>query len=231
MAAGDFAIAESFIDRLPDGRTWPIFDIVLSRMELHRGRPTEAVRLAESAVTALRADPGNPVLDQALANLTSVYYQAGQIVESVETATDLCDYGRSESLVTIGRAMLLLIDASMDGPIGLPLAHLRAMADAQQLQGDLHYYGITQINIGELERARGNAQGALEAAEAAMTALNASSAGYEMGAARLLKAWALAHHNEIARAMQEIDIVLGSTFDLVRDEARFEVASLLLEYG
>jgi len=42
MAGGDFAIAESFIDHLPDGRTSATFDIVLSRMELHRDRPREA---------------------------------------------------------------------------------------------------------------------------------------------------------------------------------------------
>ncbi len=91
MAAGDFAIAESFIDRMPDGRTWPIFDIVLSRMELHRGRPTNAVRLAETAVAALSSNPGSPILDQALANLTSVYYQAGLLRRSLETAALLCD--------------------------------------------------------------------------------------------------------------------------------------------
>jgi ATP/maltotriose-dependent transcriptional regulator MalT len=231
MAGGDFAIAESFIDRLPDGRTWPIFDIVLSRMELHRGRPDDAVHLAESAVAALRSNETSPILDQALANLTSVYYQAGRLRESRETGVELSDRGQSGTLVAIGRAMVLLIDASVDGHLSAPLNHLRGMAEVHRLSGDLHYFGITQLNIGEVQLARGNAVGTVEAADAAIAALNASSASYEIGAARLLRAWALAHGNEMAKAHDEIELALGATFEWVRDEARFEATSILFQYG
>jgi ATP/maltotriose-dependent transcriptional regulator MalT/DNA-binding SARP family transcriptional activator len=231
MAGGDFAIAESFIDRLPDGRTWPIFDIVLSRMELHRGRPDDAVRLAESAVGVLRSNETSPILDQALANLTSVYYQAGRLRESREAGVELSDRGHSGPLVAIGQAMVQLIDASVDGPLDVPLNHFRGMAEAHRRSGNLHYFGITQLNIGEIQRARGNPDGTVEAADAAIAALNASSASYEIGAARLLRAWALAHANEMAEAQHEIELALGATFDWVRDEARFEAASILFQYG
>ncbi len=231
MAGGDFAIAESFIDRLPDGRTWPIFEIVLSRMELHRGRPADAVHLAESAVAALRSGGTGLMLDQAMANLTSVYYQAGHLAKSIGAARELTNSGLTPRLVAIGRAMTLLIDSSIDGPLALPLSHLRTMAETQQLDGDLHYFGITQLNIGEVERAMGNAQGTLDAADAAIAALSASSASYEIGAARLLRTWALSHRNEMAMAAHEIGLALGSQFEIVLDEARFEASSILFEYG
>ena len=93
MAGGDFAIAESFIDRLPDGRTWPIFDMVLSRMELRRDRLREAVRLAEAAVAAQRSAGPSVLLDQALANLLSVYYQAGMIEAAISVGEELRSRG------------------------------------------------------------------------------------------------------------------------------------------
>jgi DNA-binding SARP family transcriptional activator len=231
MAGGDFAIAESFIDRLPDGRTSPTFDIVLSRMELHRGRPDEAVRLAESAVGARRSGGPSPMLDQALVNLTAVYHQAGYLHQSIRTGVELCEIGQSERLVAIGRAMVDLIESSVDGPLDRPLSDLHEMAEGHRLGGDLHYFGITQLNIGEFERTRGAADMALRAANEAIAALNASSASHDMPAARLTRAWALAHRNEMALAQEEINLALGSTFDLVRDEARLEAAAIVFDYG
>ncbi len=97
MAGGDFALAESFIDRVPDGRTQPMFDIVLSRMELHRGRSEAAVQLAESALAGLKSDPTNPSLDQALANLISIYFQAGLLAEGPSNCAKATPTGRSRA--------------------------------------------------------------------------------------------------------------------------------------
>ena len=231
MAGGDFAVAESFIDRLPDGDGWPIFDIVLSRMELARDRPDDAVRLAESAVAAQRSEGSSAMLDQALANLISVYYQAGRITEAISNGRELVVRGRSEPLVAIANAMIQLMEASVDGSLQVPLDQLRSMAEIHRLSGDLHYFGITEINIGEVKRAMGDLQGAKCAAEAAISALSASSASYEIGAARLLLARSLAHENDMNRALNEIDIALASSSELVREEARFEAASILVAYS
>ncbi len=231
MAGGDFAIAESFIDRLPDGRTRPIFDIVLSRMELARDRPAEAVRLAESAVAAQRSSGPSAMLDQSLANLLSVYFQVGQIEDAITVGDELSNFGRSEPLVAIGRAWVQLMRASVDGPLEPPLVLLRQMSEVHRQSGDLHYFGITQINIGEVERAEGNPESTGRAAEAAIAALSASSASHEIGAARLLLAWALAHENHMDGAQQEIDLALQMSSELVQNEARIEAASILLAYG
>ncbi len=231
MAGGDFALAESFIDRTPDGRSRPIFDIVFSRMELQRGRPTEAVRLAESAAAGIRADHEGPLLDQALANLTSIYYQAGRLEKAHASASELCDVGRTDDLMAIGRATLHILEASVDGPLSPALDHLRAMAEQQRHSGELHYFGITQINIGEIERAIGHADRVLEAANSAIVALSASSASHELAAARLLRSWALAHRNDMSSANEELDLVLKMPFQFVRDETRFDAASILVEYG
>ena len=231
MAGGEFAIAESFIDRLPDGRTRPIFEIVLSRMELTRDRPAEAVRLAESAVAAQRSTGPSAMLDQSLANLLSVYYQVGQIEEAIVIGGELSNLGRSEPLVAIGRAWVQLMQASVDGPLQAPLDLLRQMSEIHYQSGDLHYFGITQINIGEVERAAGNPEKTRRAAEAAIAALSASSASHEIGAARLLLAWALAHAYQMIEAQDEIDLALQMSSKLVLNEARFEAASILLAYG
>jgi DNA-binding SARP family transcriptional activator/tetratricopeptide (TPR) repeat protein len=231
MAGGDFAIAESFIDRLPDGRTRPIFEIVLSRMELRRDRPTEAVRLAESAVAAQRSSGPSAMLDQSLANLTSVYHQTGRLRESLVAASELCVIGQSKALVSIGRAMIDLVKSSVDGSLDDALATLRGMAAAsRQVTGDLHYFGITQLNIGEVERAKGNAAAALEAANAAIGALRSSSAGHDMPAARAIRAWALLHLGERAEGLDELAVALRSEFHFVSDESRIETASILAEY-
>jgi DNA-binding SARP family transcriptional activator len=171
------------------------------------------------------------MLDQALANLTSVYHQAGYLTQSINTGVELCEIGQSERLVAIGRAMVDLIESSVDGPLEVPLEHLRGMAEAHRLSGDLHYFGITQLNIGEFERTRGDAGMALHAANEAIAALNASSASHDMPAARLTRAWALAHRNEMAMAQHEINLALSSTFELVRDEVRLEAAGILFDYG
>ncbi|MGH2464439.1 MAG: hypothetical protein ACRDGI_03180, partial [Candidatus Limnocylindrales bacterium] len=231
MASGDFAIAESFIDRLPDGRTRPIFDIVLSRMELARDQPDAAVRLAESAVAAQRSFAPSALFDQALANLTSVYFQAGRIRDALAAATELLEGRGSGSLIAIARATIQVLAASVDGPLGPPLGLLQEMASMYRAGGDLHYFGITQINIGDVERAMGSLDASRAAAEAAIAALSASSKSYEIAAARLLRAWALAHANEMGEALAEVDLALNSRYELVRDEARLEAVAILLAYG
>ena len=213
MAGGDFAIAESFIDRLPDGRTWPIFDMVLSRMELRRDRLREAVRLAEAAVSAQRsADPG-ALLDQALANLQSVYYQAGMIEAAIAVGEELRSTGRSKPLVEIGWALILLMDASVDGTLGAPLALLHQMADRQRSSGDLHYLGITQINIAEVERALGHWM-KLACGRGCDSRTRRELAGHEAGAAHLLLAWCLAHSNDMPGAIARNRSGLASEFRL-----------------
>ncbi len=230
MAGGEFAIAESFIDRLPDGRTRPIFEIVLSRMELTRDRPAEAVRLAESAVAAQRSSGPSAMLDQSLANLTSVYHQTGRLRDSLSAASELCEIGQSKALVSIGRAMIDLVQSSVDGSLDEALETLQDMAASRQMTGDLHYFGITELNIGEVERAKGNAAAALAAANAAIGALRSSSAGHDMPAARAIRAWALLHLGERAEGLDELDVALRSKFHFVSDESRIETAAILVEY-
>ena len=230
MAGGDFAIAETFIDRLPDGRTSPVFNIVLSRMELHRDRPEDAVRRAESAVASQRANGPGPILDQALVNLASVYHQAGHLVESIQTSNELCDIGQPGPLVSIGRALLGMIVSSVDGRLDPVIHDLQAMAETHRASGDLHYLGITELNIGELERTRGDASAALVAANEAISALNASSASHDVPAARAIRAWALAHTSETRPALRELELALEQEFGIVRNEVILEVASVLLSY-
>ena len=230
MAGGDFAIAESFIDRLPDGRTRPIFDIVLSRMELRRDRLDEAVRLAQSAVSAQRITGPSMALDQALANLGSIYHHAGLFQEALATGRELCEVGSSDSLVAIGRAIVQITDVSVDDPLDIALNHFREMAEFYHVNGDPHYFGITQLNIGEFERTKGHAQAALEAANQAVKALQSSSAGHEIPAARLIRAWAWAHMNRSREALDELELGISADFRVVSDEVRVEAASILAAY-
>ncbi len=230
MAGGDFAIAETFIDRLPDGRTSPVFNIVLSRMELHRDRPEDAVRLAESAVASQRANGPGPILDQALVNLASVYHHVGRFGQARHAGLEVCERNQSGELAAIARAMVLLIDGSIDGALDVTLDHLLAMAEVHRTSGD-HYLGITQLNVAEVQRAIGNADGTLEAAEIAIAALSASSASHEIGAARLNRSWALSYFNRMEEAQKEIDVALGSRFERIRDELRYEALSILFDFG
>ena len=230
MAGGDFAVAESFIDRLPDGRSWPIFDIVLSRMELRRDRLPEAVRLAEAAVSAQRGGGPSVLLDQAMANLGSVYHHAGRLEDALDVSQQLVESGQSEPLVAIGRAMVCITRASVDGSIDEALDLFDQMARTYRESGDLHYFGITQLNIGEFQRTKGDAQAALDAADRAVSALAASSAGHEMPAALLIRAWAHAHLGHLSAALAELEHGTSGSFALVGDEARVEAASILATY-
>jgi ATP/maltotriose-dependent transcriptional regulator MalT/DNA-binding SARP family transcriptional activator len=231
MAGGDFALAETFIDRVPDGRSRPIFDIVLSRMELLRGGLGEAVQLAESALASVKADPQSHLLDQAMSNLASIYSQAGELQKAQATALELSKVGRSEMLVAIGRATTQLFGTSIDGDLETTLDLLRGMAHKQRISEEWHYFGITQINVGEVARAMGHVDQVLDAADAAIAALSARSANHEIGAAHILRSWALAHRNEMSQVANELKHVLEMPFESVRDETRFGAASVLMEYG
>jgi DNA-binding SARP family transcriptional activator len=230
MAGGDFAVAESFIDRLPDGRSWPIFDMILSRMEVARDRLPEAVRLAEAAVSAQRSAGPSVLLDQALANLGSVYHHAGRLEDAMAVGQELFDFGRSEPLVAIGRAIVQITRGSIDGSIDEALQLFYQMAQIHWGSGDLHYFGITQLNIGEFERTKGDAQAALEAADRAISALAASSAGHEMPAARLIRAWANAHLGRPEAALVDLELGTSGTFAVVGDETRVEASWILATY-
>jgi DNA-binding SARP family transcriptional activator len=123
-----------------------------------------------------------------------------------------------------------MILSSVDGPLDPVMDHLQVMADVHRTNGDLHYLGITQLNIGELERTRGDTSAALIAANEAIAALNASSASHDIPAARAIRAWALAHANQQQQALHELDLARDQGFQIVRNEVLLEEASILLSY-
>jgi DNA-binding SARP family transcriptional activator len=96
--------------------------------------------------------------------------------------------------------------------------------------GQDHFEGISRLNCASVLRARGDAAMALQMATRAIELLTGSSDGSEVAAARIARAWSLAHANESAGSLVDVDFVskLGSAANDV--ESLIDCALILAVY-
>lgn len=231
LGSGEFALAESYLERFPPTVSDPAFDVVRSRMDLHRGDARAALERALAAAGAFRADSNDPNANLAIANLMTVQYFLGNMPAAQDLARSLLERQPEPSLTAIGNGMLFLLSSSTDGHLGAHVRFLEQMAEDQQRRGDHHYFGITKLNLANALIARGQASAALAHAKEAAEALQSSSASIEVPAARLAQARALAHLGRWEEAMEQLDSAMRAPYVLAPAEILQEAADVHGWYG
>jgi len=231
LGSGEFALAESYLERFPPTVPDPAFDIVRSRMDLHRGDARAALERALAAAGAFRADSDDPNANLAIANLMTVHYFLGNMRAAQDLARSLLERRPEPSLTAIGNGMLFLLSSSTDGHLGAHVQFLEQMAEDQQRRGDHHYFGITKLNLANALIARGQASAALAHAQEAAEALQGSSASIELPAARLAQARALAHLGRWGEAMEQLSSAMTAPYVFAPAEILQEAADVHGWYG
>ncbi len=231
LGSGEFALAESYLDRHPLPSADPAFDMIRSRMELHRDQVPIALERARAAFAAFPPDSTDPKADLALANLVGVEFFAGNHDETLLLARRLESRQPEASLAAIASATVELLRASTDGNLDVYSHSLTAMLQTQRQNGDTHYLGITYLNLATVARAQANAGAAVAYADAAIEALLRSSSGHELPAARSARAWGLVHQGRWAEGMAELSVAVGTPYLLARGEVLHEAADVHSWYG
>ena len=111
------------------------------------------------------------------------------------------------------------------------MRQLRQFAAEQLAKQRLHYAGIALLNAAALARIGGDAPAALEDSSSAISALEQSSDGSEIAAARVTRAWALAHLCELEDARQELGLAVSDPRPWVRAESAIEASLTESWYG
>jgi ATP/maltotriose-dependent transcriptional regulator MalT/DNA-binding SARP family transcriptional activator len=230
MGSGEFALAETYVLRTgPDNNA--VFEVFLSRMELHRGHTTSALSHAEVAVeTAMRSDD-ETLADHSLLNLIAVSYVAGQLEVSRDVADVLAGRTRSQILRSISRGVVAVLAGSIDANLDETREMLIGMA-AEQEQGRFrHYAGVSWLNVADIDCARGDGLAALAAANRAIQELMATSAGIEVEGARALRGWALVELGRWDEAQAEFRLAESDDFEAVRGETLSFIAEAFALFG
>lgn len=225
MGGGEFALAESYVQQTSATGNAP-FELLRSRMELYRGSVEAALEHAEAAVDAAMRSNDDTLIDHALLNLIAALYAHGRIGSSRDVARALAARTSSAPLRDIATAVVALADGSLDANLDEIREQLIAMAGDQDRRGLIHFAGITWLNIADLDRARGDAQGSQEASTKAIEALSTSSASFEVETARINRAWASVLMGNWTDALIDIGAAERSELAAYRGEIFMELASL-----
>ncbi len=230
MGSGEFALAEAYAERAASEHNGA-FELLRSRMELHRGHLDRALRFAEAAVDSAMRSEDDQLADHALLNLIAVLHITGSLEAARDVAELLAGRTSSPMLRSIAESILAVSSGSLDGNVDEIRATLLDLAAEQERSGLGHYVGITWLNIADIDCARGDSAGALAASTRAIEALSATSAGIEVEGARVLRGWALAYAGRWDEADQEFALALASQFEVQRPATMIEIAGVCAALG
>lgn len=231
LGSGEFALAESYLERFPPTVSDPAFDVVRSRMDLHRDRVASALERARTAFAAFEPTIVDERADLALANLVSVEFHAGNLSVALALAGRLKNRQPERSIEAIASATTQALMASTDGDLVEYANSLAIMVNLYLERGDAHFLGITQLNLSAAHRALGQPNEALQWASAAIATLQGSSSSHELATARTARAWALAHLGRFEECLAEVDVALAAPHALGRHEILQEAADIHSWYG
>jgi LuxR family maltose regulon positive regulatory protein len=230
MGTGGFALAESYVHRYPDFESDPTFGLFLSRRDLYNGRFDRAVARAEAAVAAFPPESGDHLSHLAIANLSSVQYSTGDIDSAVAHANVLYGLQPDRELRDIADGMLAMSRESLEGNLIESAAVLGRALLSQVERGHDHYAGITYLNLASNLLAQGKAAEALTHATEALALLSATSGGFEIPTARVLRAWAFHHLGRTEEGDAELELALA-TKGPDRRQVTVECADIEASYG
>lgn len=230
MGAGDFALAQSYIERFPPAGYNAVFEIVGSRVDYYENRHVRALERAERSYRHL-TDRCDAERDTSLLNLISIQFQVDEVDRAISNAEHLAETAEDPGIRAIARATALTAHASVDLDLREYIAYLESMEGPQRTAGQSHYLGVTNLNLAVTLRLQGDATRALQRAEAARAAFERDEPTPEAASAEAVRAWALAHMGRTPEALAAMAWALGTQHAITRTELLVELADIHLWYG
>jgi ATP/maltotriose-dependent transcriptional regulator MalT/DNA-binding SARP family transcriptional activator len=226
MGTGEFALAESYLERFPAPERTPAFEVLLSRLDFYRNRIDTAL---DRARWAAESDPPSPI---ALINLAALEFMAGNVERSARVVGRLDqDDSHAANLRDIAEGMRQIIASGDDGDLDEFVEKLSAILEAQLSRGETHYAGVTALNLSIALRQQGLPEPAELRSTQAIELLEERSLGPELAAAFASRAWSHAHVGDLAAAERDIARALETTHELARAEVLGEAAEIHGWYG
>ena len=204
--------------------------ILRSRLLMQVGATKEATLESASAVEAAEAT-GHQYLGLAAQNAASIALGARRyelVIGFAERAVAASDDPIAREVASASAA---LITASSDGSIPALTRQLEKMLTHQMRRNQLHYAGITSLNLALCLVWLDQPEAALKRAQDAGSLLSRSSRGYETVSVQLAQAGAYAHLGRWDDALAVLQLALDSQHPEGEVEAALEAAVLIAWYG
>src|SRR5262249_43894657 len=179
MGCGEFELATTYAHLSGSPDSDPLVPLFRSRVEVEAGDLDEARSSALEAYTSLRGS-NNPLRHLAHQNLISINVIAARYDVAVPLAESLVDSDAPEELRKIGRAVILAVQASLDGSLVDYERALRKLEREQRAVDVPHYLGITLLNSAVVNNARGVFKAASHQAAEACDLLRPSGKSNEL---------------------------------------------------
>lgn len=207
----------------------PAGQILLARVDIQRGNLDRAAAGAAAALSQPRATTEEREL--ALATLLTVTVNSGEGERARQLARQLLDQSSNASLRAIAEATLRLIEISVGGNLPQFREELQHLAERQRAHGQMHYLGVTLLNISDCFRVEGRFEDALRTSSDSIDALRLSSAGMELAMAHSVRAWALAHLYGIEAAESDCQLAMAIESPIWRLQVLSEITDIRGLYG
>jgi LuxR family maltose regulon positive regulatory protein len=223
--------AQAAVDLMTSGldadRAW--HRVLVARRYLGEGRFRDGAHEAHLAWQAV--GQGDDVgAELVLMTLIAACFAQGDYAGASAWASALADTARGRMAVSVGKAVLALAQSTIEGSLDVS-ADL--VSDTAQVAADLghwHFYGISMLNLGWVDRYRGLTTQVEQHARAAEKALSETSAGPELSTVHTLLAWSLAHKGEMGLARTELEQARTLARDATRYETLVEAADIIGAY-
>jgi len=226
LATGAYAAAETLATSLPERiEPDPNVLVVLSRIAQQRGQPQVGRDLAEIAYAT------EPRKTAVLLNLVTARMSADDIPGALGLLEALGQSGSKATVASMARVVRLMIECSVEGDLASAAEELELLVHALRQQAEHHYLGVAETNLAYVRKAQGRAAECLRTATDAIMQLESTSAGIELVAARLVRAWALAHLGDLDGARSEIAAAAGAAPPGQAVEVAYEAGEVELLYG
>jgi LuxR family maltose regulon positive regulatory protein len=227
-SGGAQAAVELMTAELDADRAW--HRVVMARRYLGEGRLRNGAREAELAWEAVgRGDDVQAEL--VLMTLIAACFAEGDYDGASRWAAALADTAQGKMAISVGQAVLALARSTIDGSLDVSAQLVSDTARVAAGLGHRHFYGISMLNLGWVDRYRGLADQVEQHARAAEKALSETSAGPELSTVHTLLAWSLAHRGEMGMAREELDRARELSRDATRYETLVEAADIIGCYG
>ena len=225
MGAGQYALANSFLERYPSLEGHPTFDIIRSRVAYQSGNIHEALQFGSRALESA------PSSGDALMNLMSLHFQAYDAEKALVFAQELATSAVDPLQRAMGESMAAIAISSAEGDLLRPIEAFRELARRMREAGHPHFEGIALANAAEMLRVVGDAAEVVTLTTRAIDLLEASAAHSEAATARSLRAWALAHLNDWDRANDDLAPIGRISSSAIRTEVQISAALTHVWYG
>jgi LuxR family maltose regulon positive regulatory protein len=225
VASGAFAVAADYVRKFPEPPRSAAVEVVSSRKASVEG---DIERVISHAQRAAEIDPNN---DAVISNLLTSKFLSGELDGALEMAEALALSAKSPLMREIGRATVIMLNASIDFDLVAAAATFEDLANRCHADGLDHFEGVSWLNAAITHRVRGSLALSYTCASRAVDALSASSSGAELASAVFAKAIALALGGDLTASRNLFFATGGSLRHALRAEFLVELADVEVLVG